>query len=332
MIRYNTYKLCRNPVWLRKQCIRVSCGHCLVCRKRLRVNWAIRMQHQQMYTPGTLFLTMTYDRHHLPAHASLSTTDIKQFVWRLRKRLARHHGNKRIKYYIAGEYGPKTHRPHYHAIIMGLDISYKDMLYDCWRKCVPEQFVVEQTLTLESKLYTSGYSVKKLGAKYGAAFKSQYPNKIPEFQRQSIHIGRQYVIDNKDNISKDWTIPWMGRRRSVPRYYRKVINSLDGKHYATITDNIKMAPLRQRMLDQEMAILHSIIHQYGDDVVYRNKRGDMIQHNPLAPAKHDYGGVVCKPIVFVKLREYQDACHQAELEKIKDWRCKIELASNRSDS
>lgn len=39
------------------------------------------------------------------------------------KRLRKAHGKSKIKYFCVGEYGGKTNRPHYHAIVFNADIQ-----------------------------------------------------------------------------------------------------------------------------------------------------------------------------------------------------------------
>jgi len=58
-----------------------------------------------------------------PAHAdSLIKRDVQLFVKRLRKdQDAR--GLAKIRYYLVGEYGDQTKRPHYHAAIFGEDFT-----------------------------------------------------------------------------------------------------------------------------------------------------------------------------------------------------------------
>ncbi len=56
--------------------------------------------------------------------ATLNVRDTQLFFKRLRKAFP----GRRIRYFLAGEYGPKSNRPHYHAIIFGLTLADFD---DC---------------------------------------------------------------------------------------------------------------------------------------------------------------------------------------------------------
>lgn len=136
----------------------VPCGHCMGCRlDRSRV-WADRMLLELKDNDyKALFVTLTYNDASLPrawhvgynyydgfyedveplvldddeewiaaaagAPATLSIRDTQLFMKRLRKAFK----SRRLRFFLAGEYGSKTHRPHYHAIIYGLTLSdFKD--------------------------------------------------------------------------------------------------------------------------------------------------------------------------------------------------------------
>lgn len=108
----------------------VPCGHCLGCHIDYSRNWANRMILELQDNPKAIFVTLTYDDDHLPISDSmlptLSVRDVQLFFKRLRKKFS----GIKIRYYLAGEYGPTTHRPHYHAIIYGLELSdFSDLVY-----------------------------------------------------------------------------------------------------------------------------------------------------------------------------------------------------------
>lgn len=56
----------------------------------------------------------------IPGTAVVSRSDVQKFLKRLRNRLTKAYENKedrKFRYFIASEYGPRTFRPHYHGII-----------------------------------------------------------------------------------------------------------------------------------------------------------------------------------------------------------------------
>lgn len=107
----------------------VPCGKCLGCQLDYSHEWADRMVLELVDNDyKAIFVTLTYDNAHVKyipsGDMTLSVDDVQLFFKRLRKAFS----GRRIRYYLAGEYGPKTFRPHYHAIIYGLSLSDFDDL------------------------------------------------------------------------------------------------------------------------------------------------------------------------------------------------------------
>lgn len=108
----------------------VPCGKCAACRCDYSREWANRMILELADHDKALFLTLTYNNEHLPisdkGFPTLDKRDLQLFFKRLRK----YFSGTSIRYYIAGEYGSKTHRPHYHAIIYGIGVdSFSDTVF-----------------------------------------------------------------------------------------------------------------------------------------------------------------------------------------------------------
>lgn len=106
----------------------VPCGRCLGCHIDYSREWANRMIVELQDNPNAIFVTLTYNNAHLKygpsGNPTLDVRDTQLFMKRLRKA----YFDKRIRYYLAGEYGPTTLRPHYHAIIYGLSmVDFDDL-------------------------------------------------------------------------------------------------------------------------------------------------------------------------------------------------------------
>lgn len=106
----------------------IPCGKCPGCRMDYAKTWSDRMIVELQDNPKAIFVTLTYRNENLPRGdcgvPSLRLCDLQKFFKRLRKRFS----DNRIRYYCAGEYGPRTHRPHYHGIIYGLGLDDFDDL------------------------------------------------------------------------------------------------------------------------------------------------------------------------------------------------------------
>jgi len=108
---------CIKPIFVRPSGVthKVPCGKCAFCLQTKRNSWLFRLHHeartQQM---PAYFLTLTYDEKHLPrfkGKATLWFRHLQLYFKRLRKE------GYRLKYVAVGEYGTRTERPHYHAIM-----------------------------------------------------------------------------------------------------------------------------------------------------------------------------------------------------------------------
>lgn len=116
--------------------IEVPCGNCTACRLAYSRDWANRCSLELGYHKSAYFVTLTYSPDFVPRvdyidgstgelleALTLRKRDFQLFMKRLRKRFSDQH----IRYFAAGEYGSKTFRPHYHAIIFGLELD--DLLH-----------------------------------------------------------------------------------------------------------------------------------------------------------------------------------------------------------
>lgn len=89
--------------------VEVPCGQCMLCRIARRDEWATRCVHEAQLHEQSCFLTLTYRDNPL----SLDKSELQKFFKRLRKKVGK------VRYFACGEYGEKTSRPHYHALIFG---------------------------------------------------------------------------------------------------------------------------------------------------------------------------------------------------------------------
>lgn len=121
------------------EAIDIPCGQCIGCRLAYSSEWASRCLLEMMKYDDNCFITLTYDEVHiknswfckLSNHKeyiveTLDKKDFQLFWKRLRKKTG-----KKIRYYLAGEYGDSTARPHGHAIIFGYD-PRNDPYFDDW--------------------------------------------------------------------------------------------------------------------------------------------------------------------------------------------------------
>lgn len=140
-----------------------GCGQCLPCRINRRRIWCLRMALEYLTSEKGLFITLTYADEHLPfsltdsfddCKPSLCKRDFQLFMKRFRKAI--HPAT--IRFFACGEYGSKTLRPHYHAILFGVDDSVSEIVAKSW----PYGMVACGECNAYSIQYVAGYVLKKL--------------------------------------------------------------------------------------------------------------------------------------------------------------------------
>lgn len=109
---------CKSPIYLRSKDMAVKCGWCKPCTINARRILTNRILCESVDHAQSSFLTLTVDDDHMPSDGSLNKTDYVLFLKSLRENLARTRG-VRLRFYVVGEYGEKTQRPHYHMALFG---------------------------------------------------------------------------------------------------------------------------------------------------------------------------------------------------------------------
>lgn len=231
----------------------LPCGKCIGCRLDYSRQWADRCMLELQYHDSSYFVTLTYDDAHVPINyyvdpatgeafpsLTLQKRDFQLFMKRLRKRFS----DCKIRFFMAGEYGGVTFRPHYHAIIFGLHLNdlklYKKSpagyqyynspsLQSCWcdKQGNPIGYAVVGEVTWESCAYTARYIMKKAKGEDKNVY-SDFAIE-PEFTLMSRKpgIARWYYDDHPDlydheaiNISTEKG----GRKIRPPKYFDKLFD------------------------------------------------------------------------------------------------------------
>jgi len=182
--------LCKKP-FLKSASQPFGCGQCLPCRFNRRRVWSNRMMLESLTHAESSFVTLTYRDEALPPSSSLVPRHTQLWLKSLRKA-----AKAALRFYLVGEYGDQTHRPHYHAIIYGLP-PYSPLFQETWKK----GFVHTGELTPDSAQYVAGYVVKKLTSKEDPRLNGRHP----EFARMSLRpgIGATAVPNICDVLTSD---------------------------------------------------------------------------------------------------------------------------------
>lgn len=202
----------------------VPCNRCIACRINKTEEWSTRLLFEYEKHGVGAFVTLTYDDEHLPSDGSLHKDHIQKFIKRVRKHYAGN-GASEIKYYLCGEYGPTTFRPHYHIAIFGVDfemenwIQYKSKHYysptllELW----PFGFNEVGFLNKTTMNYVTGYIQKKLFGEEAALYKKL--NVIPPFQLFSKKLGVEFVQKHGSQFVNNMCITVQGKKMPISKYY-----------------------------------------------------------------------------------------------------------------
>ena len=186
----------------------VPCGNCLGCRAEQGRQWAVRMMHEAQMHDHAWFLTLTYDNDQLPEKGTLVPEHFRSFV----KSVRRDHPPGSVSYFGCGEYGDQRRRPHYHAVLYGVEFSDRYIHthrggYPVWRSETLERYwrrgISEfSTVTFGSASYVASYVRKKVEARDNEDYYLRVDDETgelhevePEFARMSLRpaIGKRWL-------------------------------------------------------------------------------------------------------------------------------------------
>lgn len=179
------------------------------------------MVHELAYHDKASFITLTYDDDHLPEGGTLCKRHVQLYLKLLRKEMY----PRKLRYYIAGEYGELRKRPHYHGIFFGLGLEEEDQLLTItfWPHADWSNDHIRRhafgIVNDDTIRYTAQYIDQKL---YGDEAMEVYDATGRErpFNLQSKGIGRQWCDEHVELISTG-RITFRGRPSTIPRYYVK---------------------------------------------------------------------------------------------------------------
>ena len=232
--------------------ITIPCGHCIGCRQDQSKEWASRLMMEMIYHDSSYFVTLTYNEDNVPIAYdentgcvsglfTLDKRDPQLFMKRLRKACP----NDKIRFYLAGEYGENTGRPHYHAILFGLHLNdlkpfgrsetgnqyfISGFLDRVWNK----GFVSVEPANYATCKYVASYVTKKIGIHPNKVYEDQFM--VPPFSLSSRKpgIGYQYYDEHPEILDTGKII--LGTANGsyefmLPRYFKKKFSEQDPDRY-----------------------------------------------------------------------------------------------------
>jgi hypothetical protein len=253
--------MCLTPITLNKDkedAMLVGCGRCVPCHLKYCNQWVYRMSIHAVENPIYYCVTLTYDNKNLPiikhkqtgkTYMTLVKAHITQFAKKLRYENNKVKNKLKISYFIAGEYGDKFKRPHYHAIIFG---ASSDTILKSWDKGSiyfgNSDFQSTTNYTLKYSLKSKMYKLYHKQAIYERPFMQcskgiglsliskeyrVYPRYLPlkTGQYAGLLVNRPFKIKCITSQPPD-EVQYQSIKTPLPRYYSNILNrSVDTKKY-----------------------------------------------------------------------------------------------------
>jgi hypothetical protein len=217
--------------------LELPCGQCIGCRLERSRQWAMRCLHESSLYESNSFITLTYDDSNLPAGGSLNYPDFQRFMKRLRK-----NSKSAIRFYMGGEYGESTARPHFHACLFGYDFPDKVFFRKSasGEKLYTSKFLESLwpfglssigDVTFASAAYIARYCVQKVT---GDAADAHYScpefvdedgvirsSVVPEFNHMSLKpgIGARWLSKYQTDVFPRDYVVVNGVKTKPPKYY-----------------------------------------------------------------------------------------------------------------
>lgn len=248
--------------------LQLPCGQCVGCRLERSRQWAMRCVHESKMHKENSFVTLTYDDEHLPNE--LKKEHFQKFIKRLRW-----HKNEPLRYYMCGEYGTETKRPHYHSCMFGYrpnDMTYHmkspsgENLYTSEEltKIWGMGHVVIGELTFESAAYTARYIMtKRTGDEAKAHYtRLQQDGSMKEIQPEYNDMSRRpgigasfYQKYKTDIFPHDYVIV-NATECQPPKYYTEILEKEEPSTHAAIKEK-RVSKAMLRAEDNTPARLHA---------------------------------------------------------------------------
>lgn len=251
--------------------LQVPCGNCMGCSIRKAGDWSTRMYNESLCWDRNCFVNLTIAPEHLLAHNSIMVRSFQLFMMRLRRRL----GDRHIRFYACGEYGDRSGRPHYHAIIYNwspddqvfhFTNKHGDKLYTSaflddvwgWGQCTVGE------VTLKSCGYTARYVTKKIRGsdqfhkdhyRRCSPIDGKMYDVLPEFALMSMRpgIGDNFAKKYKSDYYPSGFITVDGQKRPVPQYYLDKLTDEERKVLKFARLRQKVQPRSERTMERKVA-------------------------------------------------------------------------------
>lgn len=226
--------------------IPLPCSKCLGCFEKHARDWALRCQLELTQHPSALFTTLTFRDETLPP--TIAKRDLQLFLKRLRKIRG---PTRPVRFFGSGEYGETTGRPHYHAILFGMDLHDSEDIDRAWTL----GHVRTGNLEEGGIRYIARYTAKKYGDRFAASHERVDPEtgEVYYWQPPFIQMSRRPGLGA---CAREYAHSWRlfavmdGHKMPVPRYLHEAWKKTATQEQQEETKAIKKKFALQRTMTE----------------------------------------------------------------------------------
>ena len=237
--------------------IQAPCRNCANCRALRKANLDVQytMELMENYKKGfgATFITLTYNDENVPIstkkykefHLTLVKEHSQKYMANMRNLIRRAvkegmKANEKYSYILAGEYGTDpngTERPHYHAVIIGVDAEkWATLSKTQWKYGAQKIEILKGTRGIS---YVTSYFENCINKKEANEILEKYGFQPPYITR-SRNTAINTIMDNWE----EWTENGMryytrGKNIPLPRNIRERIRQTEGIKYEKTLNELK---------------------------------------------------------------------------------------------
>lgn len=268
-----------DPLTGQAKTLDLPCKTCVHCRTQHTRAWGIRCVHEASLYEDNSFITLTYSPERIPRYGNLLHAHMANFLKKLRNagnwprkwREYMYPGDegaevqlRRIRYYMAGEYGEKGGRPHFHACLFNLDFPDKrpttlvrDNQYfhsEILDKLWGHGKTVIGKVSLDSASYVARYIMKKRSEPIYYEVRDDDGVVVETLKKEYSTMSKKPGIGAL--AFQKWRRSWYpkdhlfvnGKRVPIPKYYDRLLMNEDPALHAFII-NSRKGGLRENASD-----------------------------------------------------------------------------------
>lgn len=222
--------------------LELPCGQCMTCRLAKMRDWAIRCVHEAQMHERNCFITLTYNDEHLPSDGSVNVKHWQNFAKALRRRFGP------FRFLSCGEYGEQNFRPHYHAVLFGLDFHEdrkelagkgeftswtSEALEECWGK----GFCQIGDVSFDSAAYVARYTLNKVSAEAAEGIYERLNEYGEVYEVHPVYatmsrrpgLGSTWFNQYWTDVYPDDFVVMKGQKFRPPKFYDKLLDREDAE-------------------------------------------------------------------------------------------------------